>query len=49
MKPEMRQKLAQLPFDESSRWESNEIDGQAGRLSERERTNQWSQAWDEAR
>ena len=40
MKPAMRDKLAQLPFDEPSQWELSEIDGQAGRLRERERTNQ---------
>ena len=43
MKPAMRDKLAQLPFDEPSQWELSEIDGQAGRLRERERTNQSSQ------
>ncbi len=40
MKPPMRHKFAQLPFDEPSQWELSEIDGQAGRLRERERTSQ---------
>jgi hypothetical protein len=39
MKPEMRRKLAQLPFDEWSQWELSEIDGQAERPSGTERVN----------
>src|SRR5213079_1530679 len=31
MKSEMRDKLAQLPFEEWSRWELSDIDGQAER------------------
>jgi len=31
MKPDMRHKLAQLRFDESSQWESSDIDAQAAR------------------
>jgi hypothetical protein len=31
VKPEMRHKLAQLPFDEWSQWELSDIDGRAER------------------
>ena len=49
MKPEMREKLAQLPFDEWSQWELSDMDGQVREGSGRSLWRQTSQfRWEDA-